>query len=64
MDRLYFDQRPVRHYCLQCRGPKYMVPSDKNRLQDAELVGKEAPLKYAVTCKSCRTKYFVKVGPQ
>jgi hypothetical protein len=62
MDRLYFDHRPVRHYCLQCRGPKYMAPSEKNRLHDAELAATKAPAKYAVVCKSCRTKYTVKVG--
>jgi hypothetical protein len=62
MDRLYFDRRPVRHYCLQCRGPKYMAPADKNRPNDADLAGTKAPAKYAIVCKSCKTKYTAKVA--
>lgn len=64
MDQLYFDHRPVRLYCLQCRGPKFMVPSEKSRLRDAELAGTKAPAKYAIVCKNCHTKYTARVGPQ
>lgn len=64
MDQLYFDHRPVRHYCLQCRGPKYMVPSEKGKIRDADLVGTKAPPKYEVVCRSCRTKYTAKVAPE
>ncbi len=61
MERLYFDHRPVRHYCLQCRGPKYMFPAEKNRPKDSELAGMKAPAKYAIVCKNCKTKYTARV---
>ena len=63
MESLYFDGRPIRRYCLQCRGPKYMVPSKKAPSYHDNLADMKTPEKYPIVCKTCGTKYTAKLSP-
>ncbi len=59
MQRLYLDGKPIRHYCMQCRGPKLMIPvKDKNL---APPFTNEVPAKTRIVCRTCGTKYWAKV---
>ncbi len=59
MQRLYLDGKPIRRYCMQCRGPKLMIPlKDKN---SSEPFTNEAPAKACIVCRTCGTKYWAKV---
>ena len=59
MQRLYLDGKPIRRYCMQCRGPKLMIPlKDKN---SSEPFTNEAPEKARIVCRTCGTKYWAKV---
>ncbi len=59
MQRLYLDGKPIRRYCLQCRGPKLMIPvKDKNSSQPFT---NEVPAKARIVCRTCGTKYWAKV---
>jgi hypothetical protein len=62
MQRLALDNRPVRYYCLQCRGPKYMVPFKPNPSYQDALGEFKTPEKYAIVCKTCHTRYTAKLG--
>ena len=62
MQRLYFDGRAIRRYCLQCRGPKFMLPAKKNPMDQPDLVETKAPEKYQIVCKSCGVKYTAKLA--
>ena len=64
MQRLYFDSRPIRRYCLHCRGPKYMVPSKTSPIYHDNLAETKIPDKYSIVCKTCGTKYTAKLSPQ
>ncbi len=59
MQRLYLDGKPIRRYCMQCRGPKLMIPvKDKNSSQPFT---NEVPAKAPIVCRTCGTKYWAKV---
>ena len=62
MQRLALDNRPVRRYCLQCRGPKYMAPFKPNPSYRDGLGDFKTPEKFAIVCKSCHTKYVAKLS--
>ena len=56
MQRLYLDGRAIRRYCLECRGPKFMMPAKKNS-QPSDLADAHIPEKYQIVCKTCGRKY-------
>lgn len=59
MQRLYLDGKPIRRFCLECRGPKLMIPvRDKNSSQPFT---NEVPAKARIVCRTCGTKYWAKV---
>ena len=59
MQRLYLDGKPIRRFCLECRGPKLMIPvKDKNMSQTFT---NEVPAKARIVCRTCGTKYWAKV---
>ena len=63
MQRLYLDGKPVRRYCLHCRGPKLMIPSKEkapHQLSLTYMMG--IPAKLAIFCKTCGTKYLAKLN--
>ncbi|MBO0888454.1 hypothetical protein J2P12_05075, partial [Candidatus Bathyarchaeota archaeon] len=62
MQRLYQDARPIRRYCLQCRGPKYMVPSKRSPVYHDSMAQPKTPEKYSIVCKTCGTKYTAKLN--
>lgn len=62
MQRLYFDGRAIRHYCLQCRGPKFMIPSKKSATFHDNMADTSTPEKYSIVCKACGTKYTAKLS--
>ena len=64
MQRLYHDARPIRRYCLHCRGPKYMVPSKKSPVYRDSMAEVKTPETYSIVCKTCGTKYTAKLSPQ
>ena len=62
MQRLYFDGRSIRRYCLQCRGPKFMIPSKKSPTFQDNMADNTTPEKYSIVCKTCGMKYTAKIG--
>lgn len=62
MQRLYFDGRAIRRYCLQCRGPKFMIPSKKSATFHDNMADTSTPEKYSIVCKACGTKYTAKLN--
>ena len=60
MQRLYFDGRSIRRYCLQCRGPKFMMPSKKSPTFHDNMADTTTPDKYSIVCKTCGMKYTAK----
>ena len=59
MQRLFLDGKPIRRYCLQCRGPKLMVPAkEKNPSQPFT---NDVPEKARIVCRICGTKYWAKI---
>jgi hypothetical protein len=62
MQTLYLDGRAIRRYCIQCRGPKFMVPSKKSIAYQDSLANDAVPEKYSVVCTSCGMKYTAKLA--
>jgi hypothetical protein len=60
MQVLYLDGRAIRRYCLQCRGPKFMVPAKKSASQ-SDLGDGKIPDKLQIVCKTCGIKYTAKL---
>jgi uncharacterized protein with PIN domain len=60
MQRLYLDGKPIRRYCLQCRGPKLMI-SPKEKTPSHTPYTNEVPSKYRIVCRTCGMKYWAKV---
>ena len=61
MQVLYLDGRAIRRYCLQCRGPKFMVPAKKSGSGQSELGDGKIPEKFLIVCKTCGMKYTAKL---
>ena len=62
MQRLYFDGRAIRRYCLQCRGPKFMLPAKKIQAYEPGLVETKPPDRYQIVCKNCGVKYTARLA--
>jgi hypothetical protein len=62
MQTLYLDGRAIRRYCVQCRGPKFMVPSKKSVAYQDNLANETLPEKYAIVCRTCGMKYTAKLA--
>jgi hypothetical protein len=62
MQTLYLDGRSIRRYCIQCRGPKFMVPSKKNVAYQDNLASEALPEKYSVVCRTCGMKHTAKLA--
>jgi len=62
MQVLYLDGRAIRRYCLQCRGPKFMVPAKKSASAQSDLTDGKIPDKLQIVCKTCGMKYTAKLA--
>ena len=62
MEVLYLDGRAIRRYCLQCRGPKFMVPAKKIASGQSELGDGKIPEKFLIVCKTCGMKYTARLA--
>ena len=62
MQVLYLDGRSIRRYCLQCRGPKFMVPAKKSSSAQSDLGDGKVPDKFQIICKTCGMKYTAKLA--
>ncbi len=63
MQRLYLDRKPIRKYCIQCHGPKLMMPSEeKTRYQPSSTYLTGIPAKYLISCGTCGAKYAAKLS--
>jgi len=61
MQQLYLDGKPIRRYCLQCKGPKLMVPAKEKGSPQSSQYSSEVPAKLHIVCRTCGTKYWAKV---
>jgi len=61
MQLLYLDGRSIRRFCLQCRGPKFMVPAKKGA-SESDLTDGKIPEKFQIVCKTCGMKYTAKLA--
>ena len=62
MQLLYLDGRSIRRYCLQCRGPKFMIPAKKSSSAKSDLNDGKIPEKFQIVCKTCGMKYTAKLA--
>lgn len=62
MQLLYLDGRSIRRYCLQCRGPKFMIPAKKSPSAKSDLNDGKIPDKFQIVCKTCGMKYTAKLN--
>ncbi len=60
MQRLYLDEKPIRRFCLQCRGPKLMIPLKEKGSPHTPYTD-DVPSKYRIVCRTCGMKYWAKV---
>ena len=63
MQVLYLDGRAIRRYCLQCRGPKFMLSPKKSASAQSDLGDGKIPDKFQIVCKTCGTKYTARLEP-
>jgi len=62
MRRLYLDGKSIRKYCIQCHGPKLMMPSDERTdYRSSSTYLTEIPAKYLIFCGTCGAKYTAKL---
>ncbi len=64
MQTLYLDGGSIRRYCLQCRGPKFLVPSKRVKAFNDSMAEQTLPDKYPVVCKTCGMKYTAKLATE